>query len=52
MDELGPGLYESLITEGLKAQLDAIASRSPSTVRALRAAEAPDWIEVPIRSDR
>src|SRR5688500_5405791 len=44
MDELGPGLYEALITEGLKAQLDALADRLPSRVRDLRAAEAPDRI--------
>ena len=44
MEELGPGLYEALITEGLKAQLDALADRVPSRVRDLRAAEAPDRI--------
>src|SRR4051794_36570834 len=44
MDELGPGLYEALVTEGLKAQLDAVADRLPSRVRDLRAAEAPDRI--------
>jgi hypothetical protein len=44
MEEVGPGLYEALVTEGLKAQLDAIAERSPSRVSDLRAAEAPDRI--------
>lgn len=44
MDELGPGLYESLVTEGLKAQLDAIADRLPVEQRGLRAAEASDRI--------
>jgi hypothetical protein len=44
MDELVPGLYEVLVTKGLMAQLDAIATRSPWRVRDLRAAEAPDRI--------
>ncbi len=44
MEELGPGLYEALITQGLEAQLDALAERLPSRVRDLRAAEAPDRI--------
>ena len=44
MEELGPGLFEALMTEGLKAQLDALAERLPSRVRDLRAAEAPDRI--------
>lgn len=44
MEELGPGLYEALVTEGLKAQLDSLADRLPSRVRDLRAAEAPDRI--------
>jgi superfamily II DNA or RNA helicase/HKD family nuclease len=44
MEELGPGLYEALITEGLRAQLDALADRLPVRVRDLRAAEAPDRI--------
>src|SRR5262245_3692447 len=44
MDELQPGLYEALITEGLKAQLDAVADRLPSRISGLRAAEAPDRI--------
>lgn len=41
---MGPGLYESLVTEGLKAQLDAIADRLPVEQRGLRAAEASDRI--------
>src|SRR5215210_1290765 len=44
MGELGPGLYEALITEGLKAQLIELAERLPSRQRELRAAEAPDRI--------
>ena len=44
VEELGPGLYETLITEGLKAQLDALADRLPSERRALQAVDAPDRI--------
>lgn len=44
MEELGPGLYEALVTEGLKAQLEGLADRLPARVRDLRAAEAPDRI--------
>lgn len=44
MDELAAGLYESLITEGLKAQLDELAGRLPTRIRDLRAAETPDRI--------
>ena len=44
MDQLGPGLYESLVTEGLKAQLDALADELPVEQRALRSAEASDRI--------
>jgi len=44
MEEPAPGLYEVLLTEGLKAQLDALGERSPSRVRDLRAAEAPGRI--------
>lgn len=44
MAELGPGLYEALVTEGLKVQLDALADRLLPRVRDLRAAEAPDRI--------
>jgi len=42
--ELGPGLYEQLITQGLRAQLDALAGRLVPTRRPLRAAEAADRI--------
>ena len=44
MAELGPGLYEVLITEGLKAQLAALADRMPSRQRELQSAEAPNRI--------
>jgi superfamily II DNA or RNA helicase/HKD family nuclease len=44
VSQLGPGLYEALVTEGLKAQLDELADRLPARVRELRAAEAPDRI--------
>ena len=44
MAELGPGLYESLITEGLKAQLDELAGWLASEQRALRSSEAADRI--------
>lgn len=44
MTEPAAGLYEALVTAGLKAQLDEIAGRLPSRQRALRAAEAPDRI--------
>ncbi|MFP5580073.1 MAG: DEAD/DEAH box helicase family protein, partial [Acidimicrobiia bacterium] len=44
MDELGPGLYESLVTEGLKAQLEALADELPVEQRGLRSAEAADRI--------
>ncbi len=44
MGELGPGLYETLVTEGLRAQLDKLAQRFPSDLRDLRAAEAADRI--------
>jgi len=44
VDQLGPGLYESLVTEGLKAQLDALADELPVEQRALRSAEASDRI--------
>jgi superfamily II DNA or RNA helicase/HKD family nuclease len=41
---LGPGLYESLITEGLAAQLDELAGHMASEQRALRSAEAADRV--------
>jgi superfamily II DNA or RNA helicase/HKD family nuclease len=44
VEELAPGLYELLVTEGLKARLDALADRLPSEQRDLRAAEAPNRI--------
>lgn len=44
MDEFRPGLYEALVTEGLKARLDELADRFPTEQRALRAAEASDRI--------
>jgi superfamily II DNA or RNA helicase/HKD family nuclease len=42
--ELGPGLYEQLITRGLEGRLDELAARLVSTRRPLRAAEAADRI--------
>jgi superfamily II DNA or RNA helicase/HKD family nuclease len=42
--ELRPGLYESLITDGLKGQLDELAGRLSSKLRALRSADAADRI--------
>lgn len=42
--ELGPGLYEVLITEGLRAELDELADRLPVRERGLQAAEAADRI--------
>src|SRR5687767_12270879 len=44
MEELAAGLYEALLTEGLRAQLDALAERLPARIRDLRSAEAPDRI--------
>ena len=44
MDALGPGLYETLITDGLRARLDALVDRFSLQHRALRAAEAADRI--------
>ena len=44
MEELDPGLYEVLVTEGLRARLAALAGALPVEQRALRAAEAPDRI--------
>lgn len=44
MDELEPGLYETLVTEGLKAQLDELAERLPTEQRSLQSAETPDRI--------
>jgi superfamily II DNA or RNA helicase/HKD family nuclease len=44
VEELPAGLYEVLVTEGLKARLDALADSLPTEQRALHAAEAPDRI--------
>ena len=44
MDELHPGLYEMLVTEGLQHQLDDLAGRLPVERRRLRSAEAADRI--------
>lgn len=44
MEELGPGLYEVLVTEGLRARVDAIAGQLTPSERALAPAEAPDRI--------
>ncbi len=44
MEELTPGLYELLVTEGLKERLGALADQLPSKQRDLRSAEAPDRI--------
>ncbi len=44
MEELAPGLYEVLVTEGLKARLAALSDALPTEQRALHAEEAPDRI--------
>ena len=44
MKELAAGLYEVMVTEGLKGRLDAMADSRPSVQRALHAAETPDRI--------
>lgn len=44
MEELAPGLYEVLVTEGLKERLDALADILPTEQRKLHPAEAPDRI--------
>ncbi len=44
MQEPAPGLYEALITEGLKAALDDLDARLLPRSRSLRAAEAPNRI--------
>jgi len=43
VDDIEPGLYEVLVTEGLKQQLEAITTWT-ATTRPLRSAEAPDRI--------
>lgn len=44
MTELGPGLYESLITEGLRAQIAELSVRLPVDERPLNSADAADRI--------
>ncbi len=44
MHQLGPGLYETLVTEGLRLGLDQLADRLTTEERPLRTAEAPDRI--------
>ncbi len=44
MEEPAPGLYEVLVTEGLKARLVALADALSTEQRALHAAEAPDRV--------
>ena len=44
MQESAPGLYEALITEGLKAALDDLDARLLPRSRPLRSAEAPNRI--------
>ena len=44
MAELGPGIYERLITEGLRAQLDELAKNMPVDERRLNSADASDRI--------
>jgi hypothetical protein len=44
VEELGPGLYESLVTEGLETQLFGLADQLAAKQRGLRAAEASDRI--------
>ena len=42
--ELGPGVFERLITEGLRAQLDKLAEHLPVDERPLNSADASDRI--------
>ena len=44
VDELPAGLYEVLVTEGLKARLNALSDALPTEQRALHAAETPDRV--------
>jgi superfamily II DNA or RNA helicase/HKD family nuclease len=44
VEELPVGLYEVLVTEGLKTRLDALQGSLPAEERALQAAEAPDRV--------
>ncbi len=43
-DDLGPGIYEALVTEGLAARLAELSRSVPATIRDLAPAEAPDRI--------
>jgi superfamily II DNA or RNA helicase/HKD family nuclease len=44
MTELGPGVYEQLVTVGLRARLDELARRLPIDERPLSSADAADRI--------
>jgi hypothetical protein len=44
VDELPAGLYEVLLSEGLKERLGTLADARPTEQRALRAAETPDRV--------
>lgn len=44
MVELGTGLYEIVVTEGLRARLTELTESLPTEQRALRSAETPDRI--------
>ncbi len=44
MAEPPPGLYEVLVTEGLRAALDGVDARQVARTRPLRSSEAPDRI--------
>ena len=51
MTEPLPRLYETLVTGGLRAQLEAAADRRPSRLRPLRPAEASDRIAWHLRDE-
>ena len=44
MAELRPGIYEQLVTVGLRARLDELADRLPVEERVLDSADASDRI--------
>ena len=44
VNELGPGLYEQLVTEGLRAQLDELVLSLPIDERPLNSSDASDRI--------
>lgn len=44
VEDLPAGLYEVLVTDGLRARLDALADVLPTEERALHAAETPDRV--------